>query len=216
MQTKRTRFLPKALTVELRRLPWRVLGASLVGIAVACWLSLISWSYGDPSPNYATLAQPHNWLGHRGASVADGLDACVRSRLPVPRSCRSPRLASGSQADICRSGPGFGRCIGRRRRLPFRPSSQCFRRRPDGFSMRGLAAWPGTLPPRASPSSRAPFPPNCYGLLSRSCFSRSASGASSGPADFPPRRFLSPSMAGQPWRRRRRHSPGAGGCRQRG
>ena len=65
--------MPKALTVELRRLPWRLLGASLVGIAVACWLALISWSYGDPSPSYATLAQPHNWLGRRGASVADGL-----------------------------------------------------------------------------------------------------------------------------------------------
>ncbi len=73
MQTRRTRFLPKALTVELRRLPWRVLGASLVGIAAACWLALISWSYADPSPSYATLSQPHNWLGHRGASVADGL-----------------------------------------------------------------------------------------------------------------------------------------------
>ncbi|MGB9163835.1 MAG: DNA translocase FtsK 4TM domain-containing protein, partial [Rhodomicrobium sp.] len=73
MQTRRTRFLPKALTVELRRLPWRLLGASLVGIAAACWLALISWSYGDPSPSYATLAQPHNWLGRRGASVADAL-----------------------------------------------------------------------------------------------------------------------------------------------
>ncbi len=65
--------MPKALTVELRRLPWRLLGASLIGIALACWLALISWSYGDPSPSYATLAQPHNWLGRRGASVADAL-----------------------------------------------------------------------------------------------------------------------------------------------
>ena len=73
MQTRRTRFLPKALTVELRRLPLRLAGASLIGVAVACWLALMSWSYGDPSPSYATLATPHNWLGHKGASVADAL-----------------------------------------------------------------------------------------------------------------------------------------------
>jgi len=67
------RFLPKALAAELRRLPWRVLGFSLVAIAAAIWLALISWSYGDPSPSYATTSQPHNWLGHRGASVADAM-----------------------------------------------------------------------------------------------------------------------------------------------
>ncbi|MBT3070721.1 DNA translocase FtsK [Rhodomicrobium sp. Az07] len=69
----RQRFLPKALAAELRRLPWRVLGFSLVAIAIAIWLALISWSYGDPSPSYATTSQPHNWLGHRGASVADAM-----------------------------------------------------------------------------------------------------------------------------------------------
>ncbi len=63
METRRTRFLPKAIAVELRRLPWRLLGASLVGISVACWLALISWSYADPTPSYVTSAQPHNWLG---------------------------------------------------------------------------------------------------------------------------------------------------------
>jgi len=69
----RQRFLPKALTIELRRAPWRVLGFSLVAIAIAIWLALISWSYGDPSPSYATTSQPHNWLGHRGAGVADAM-----------------------------------------------------------------------------------------------------------------------------------------------
>ncbi|MFZ1110708.1 MAG: DNA translocase FtsK [Rhodomicrobium sp.] len=98
MQTKRTRFLPKALTVELRRLPWRVLGASLVGIAAACWLSLISWSYADPSPNYATIAQPHNWLGHRGASVADGLMHAFGLASPflvLPLAALGFRIAGG-------------------------------------------------------------------------------------------------------------------------
>jgi DNA segregation ATPase FtsK/SpoIIIE, S-DNA-T family len=73
MQTGRTRFLPKALTVELRRLPWRLIGLSLIAGAVACWFALVSWSYADPSLNYATLSQPQNWLGRRGASLADGL-----------------------------------------------------------------------------------------------------------------------------------------------
>src|SRR6516162_4246732 len=98
MQTKRTRFLPKALTVELRRLPWRLLGASLVGIAVACWLALISWSYGDPSPSYATLAQPHNWLGRRGASVADALMQSFGLAAPflvLPLAALGIRIAGG-------------------------------------------------------------------------------------------------------------------------
>ena len=98
MQTRRTRFLPKALTVELRRLPWRLLGASLVGIAAACWLALISWSYGDPSPSYATLAQPHNWLGRRGASVADALMQSFGLAAPflvLPLAALGIRIASG-------------------------------------------------------------------------------------------------------------------------
>jgi DNA segregation ATPase FtsK/SpoIIIE, S-DNA-T family len=70
MQMRRTRFLPKALAVELRRLPWRILGFSIFGLAAACWLALISWSFADPGPNYATLMQPRNWLGYRGASLA--------------------------------------------------------------------------------------------------------------------------------------------------
>ncbi|MGO9547886.1 MAG: DNA translocase FtsK 4TM domain-containing protein [Rhodomicrobium sp.] len=71
MQTMRTRFLPKAVAVELRRLPWRVLGFSLLILAAAGWLALVSWSFEDPSPNNATVSPPHNWLGYRGASFAD-------------------------------------------------------------------------------------------------------------------------------------------------
>ncbi|MBI4724397.1 MAG: DNA translocase FtsK 4TM domain-containing protein [Rhodomicrobium sp.] len=73
MQTEQRRFLPKALAVEVRRLPWRLLGLLLFALAAASWLALLSWSYADPSPNYATVSQPQNWLGHRGASLADTL-----------------------------------------------------------------------------------------------------------------------------------------------
>ena len=41
MQTRRTRFLPKALAVEFRRLPWRLLGLWLFALAVAGWLALL-------------------------------------------------------------------------------------------------------------------------------------------------------------------------------
>jgi len=70
MQTRRTRFLPKALAVELRRLPWRMLGVWLLALAVAGWLALLSWSFADPSPSNATKLPPHNLLGYQGASFA--------------------------------------------------------------------------------------------------------------------------------------------------
>jgi S-DNA-T family DNA segregation ATPase FtsK/SpoIIIE len=121
MQTRRTRFLPKALTVELRRLPWRLLGVSLVGIAAAIWLALISWSYGDPSPSYATFSQPHNWLGRRGASVADGLMqafglaspflvlplAALGSRIAGGNLPLRPRLRAMYWAAACLAAPAF-------------------------------------------------------------------------------------------------------------
>jgi len=70
MEARRTRFLPKALAVEFRRLPWRVLGLSLFVLALAGWLALLSWSFLDPSPSNATVAPPRNWLGYQGASLA--------------------------------------------------------------------------------------------------------------------------------------------------
>ena len=70
MQTRRTRFLPKALAVELRRLPRRMLGLGLLALAVAGWSALLSWSAVDPSPGNATKALPHNLLGYRGAGFA--------------------------------------------------------------------------------------------------------------------------------------------------
>ncbi len=70
MEARRTRFLPKALAVEFRRLPWRMLGLSLCALALAGWLALLSWSFLDPSPSNATVAPPRNWLGYQGASFA--------------------------------------------------------------------------------------------------------------------------------------------------
>jgi DNA segregation ATPase FtsK/SpoIIIE, S-DNA-T family len=99
MQTRRTRFLPKALAVELRRLPWRVLGLSLFVIAAACWLALMSWSFADPSPNYATVSQPQNLLGHRGASVADSLMQGFGLAAPflvLPLAALGFQIAAGS------------------------------------------------------------------------------------------------------------------------
>jgi DNA segregation ATPase FtsK/SpoIIIE, S-DNA-T family len=62
--------LPKALAVEIRRLPWRVLGLALIFLALAGWLALLSWSFADPSPSNATVSPPRNWLGYQGASFA--------------------------------------------------------------------------------------------------------------------------------------------------
>ncbi len=73
MQTRPARFLPEALAKELRLLPRRILGLLLLSLTFCCWLALISWSYADPSPNFATGAQPQNWVGRWGASLADGL-----------------------------------------------------------------------------------------------------------------------------------------------
>jgi len=73
MRMRRTRFLPKAIAAELWRLPWRLLGLALAGVAIAGWLSLITWSSVDPSLNYATDTHPRNILGYRGAAVSDAL-----------------------------------------------------------------------------------------------------------------------------------------------
>ncbi|MGA7327373.1 MAG: DNA translocase FtsK 4TM domain-containing protein [Rhodomicrobium sp.] len=98
MQTLRRRFLPKVLAIELRRLPWRLLGLALVAAAVICWLSLLSWSYADPSPNYATGARPQNWLGRGGASLAGTLMegfGLASALLVVPVAALGLQIATG-------------------------------------------------------------------------------------------------------------------------
>ncbi len=98
MQTLRRRFLPKALAIELRRLPWRLLGLALFAAAVICWVSLLSWSYADPSPNYATGARPQNWLGRGGASLAETLMegfGLASALLAVPVAALGLQIATG-------------------------------------------------------------------------------------------------------------------------
>ncbi len=70
MQMRRTRFLPKALAVELRRLPSRLSGILLFALAAGGWAALLSWTFGDPSPSNATKLPPHNLLGYQGASFS--------------------------------------------------------------------------------------------------------------------------------------------------
>src|SRR5262245_14117880 len=73
MYTGPKRFWPKAISIELRRLPWRLLGCLLIVFTPALLLALLSWSFADPSPNYATESDPRNWLGYRGAVAAQTL-----------------------------------------------------------------------------------------------------------------------------------------------
>jgi S-DNA-T family DNA segregation ATPase FtsK/SpoIIIE len=73
MYTGQKRFWPKAVSIELRRLPWRILGSVLAASAAALLLALLSWSFADPGPNNVTDSHPQNWLGYRGASTAQTL-----------------------------------------------------------------------------------------------------------------------------------------------
>jgi S-DNA-T family DNA segregation ATPase FtsK/SpoIIIE len=67
------RILPGGMETEIHRLPMRLTGAALLAMAAVGWLSLMSWSIGDPSLNQATGGEPSNLLGATGASLADVL-----------------------------------------------------------------------------------------------------------------------------------------------
>lgn len=67
------RILPGDMDGELHRLPWRLTGMALIGLSVIGWLSLLTWSIGDPSFNRATNGLARNLLGTTGASLADML-----------------------------------------------------------------------------------------------------------------------------------------------
>ena len=68
-----SRIFPGGMENELQRLPWRAVGALLVAIAVIGWVSLVSWSVGDPNLNRAAQGAATNLLGRAGASIADML-----------------------------------------------------------------------------------------------------------------------------------------------
>ena len=65
------RLLPQSL--EDRLLGWlaRLGGSCLLGVAGLLWLSLMTWSYTDPSLTHATTTEARNWMGPLGAIVSD-------------------------------------------------------------------------------------------------------------------------------------------------
>ena len=69
--TARKRLLPGAVETGLKRMTWWVAGSGLFMLAIAAWVSLMSWSIHDPSLNNATRGAPSNWLSSWGATVAD-------------------------------------------------------------------------------------------------------------------------------------------------
>ncbi len=67
------RILPGGMENEIYRLPMRLAGGALMLMAAVGWISLLTWSIGDPSLNRATGGAPSNLLGSTGASLADML-----------------------------------------------------------------------------------------------------------------------------------------------
>ena len=59
----RKRFLPDAVEEALRRLGYQFIGLILLALALAAWVSLLTWSIHDPSLNHATRGAPANLLG---------------------------------------------------------------------------------------------------------------------------------------------------------
>jgi S-DNA-T family DNA segregation ATPase FtsK/SpoIIIE len=67
------RILPGGMDKEIHSLPMRLVGLALLAMAIIGWISLATWSIGDPSLNRATDGAPNNLLGATGASLADVL-----------------------------------------------------------------------------------------------------------------------------------------------
>ena len=83
------RLLPQSL--EDRLLGWlaRFGGSCLLAFIGVVWLSLVSWSYSDPSLTHATTLPAQNWMGPLGAILADlllqtlGFSAVIALVAPV-------------------------------------------------------------------------------------------------------------------------------------
>jgi len=92
------RILPASVEAALARLFRRVLGIAVLSLALAGWVSLLTWSISDPSINHITETVPENLLGKPGAITADllmqslGL-ASIGVLLPV--AALGFRLATG-------------------------------------------------------------------------------------------------------------------------
>ena len=65
------RFLPASLKTSLIGLAARMVGAILLLLLAAAWISLITWSSSDPSFTHTTSHQIDNALGAPGAVFAD-------------------------------------------------------------------------------------------------------------------------------------------------
>ncbi|HPG88051.1 MAG TPA: DNA translocase FtsK 4TM domain-containing protein [Hyphomicrobium sp.] len=104
------RLLPQSL--EDRLLGWlaRFGGACLLAFVGVVWLSLISWSYSDPSLTHATTADARNWMGPLGAILSDlllqtlGFSAVVALVAPV---AWTSELLRASRIDMPRAKAAF-------------------------------------------------------------------------------------------------------------
>jgi len=67
----RKRLLPSTVESGLKWLAWWSVGAILIAMALAAWVSLVTWSIHDPSLNHATRVAPANLLANWGAITAD-------------------------------------------------------------------------------------------------------------------------------------------------
>jgi DNA segregation ATPase FtsK/SpoIIIE, S-DNA-T family len=65
------RLLPQSVEAGLVRFFRRALGVVVLSLALAGWLSLLTWSVADPSLNHITEQSPENLLGAYGAAIAD-------------------------------------------------------------------------------------------------------------------------------------------------
>jgi S-DNA-T family DNA segregation ATPase FtsK/SpoIIIE len=69
----RAPLLPPAVMTFLKNSAWRLLGLSLVAMAVGILVALLSYTPSDPTVNNQSYAETQNLLGQIGANVADVL-----------------------------------------------------------------------------------------------------------------------------------------------
>jgi len=72
-KAERTPLLPPAVTVFLKNSSWRLVGVTLILLAVAIFAALVSYNPADPTVNNQAYNEVQNWLGSMGANVADVL-----------------------------------------------------------------------------------------------------------------------------------------------
>lgn len=77
-------FLPPTMVAAMKRTGWAAAGISIVSLAFAAALALISYHPGDPSLNTATDASAQNWLGGVGAMFADAMLQALGVAAAVP------------------------------------------------------------------------------------------------------------------------------------